>query len=109
MIISPKRHVNELHELSDTERNEIFLLINKTIKILKDNNITDSCILTFDERKHIHFHVCIVPKYDWMTSLTNDIAGDLKKIMEYSKQIFTTQKDFDEIKAVSDIVAKNLK
>lgn len=109
MVLSPKRHVTQLNELTDSERNELFYLVNKIMEILKENNIVETCILTFEERKHVHFHVCVVPRFDWMHQLTDDIAGDLKKIIEYAKNTFITEKDFEEIARVNNIVRENFK
>jgi len=106
MVLSPKRHVNEMCELTDDERNELFYLVNRTMEILKKNKVSETFILTFEERKHIHFHVCVVPKHSWMNELTTDVAGDLKKIIEYAKQTFVTDKDYDEIKQVSEMITK---
>ena len=109
MVISPKRHINELYELTDKERDELFCLVNRTIEILKSNKVAETFILTFEERKNVHFHICIIPRYDWMKTLTSDIAGDLKKIIEYAKQTFTTQKDFEGIKQVSELITQGFK
>lgn len=109
MVLSPKRHVNELCELTDDERNELFYLVNRTMEILKENKVSETFILTFEERKNIHFHVCIIPRYEWMKQLTTSISDDFNKIIKYAKNTFITQKDYDEIKLVSNIVSKNLK
>lgn len=109
MVLSPKRHVNELCELDENERNELFYLANKTMEILKENKVAETFILTFEERKHIHFHVCIIPKHSWMNQLTTDVAGDLKKIIKYAKKTFNSQKDYDEISRVSKIVSDGFK
>ena len=108
MIISPKRHINELCELDENERNELFYLTNKTIKILKENNIAETFMVSFEERKNVHFHVCIIPKHNWMTKITPCIADEFAKVIDYAKETFLTEQNFAEIKRVSDIVYKNL-
>ena len=40
-IVSPKRHIEKLSELTAEERNEMFYIVDKTVKILRDNNICD--------------------------------------------------------------------
>lgn len=38
-IVSPKRHIEKLSELTAEERNEMFYIVDKTVKILRDNKI----------------------------------------------------------------------
>ncbi len=109
MIIAPKRCINKLCELSNEERNELFYIVNKTMNILKENKVSETFVLIFDERKNVHFHVCIVPKLKWMNKLTNDIAGDLAKVIQYSKSTFIKDKDYREIKLISELVTKGMK
>ena len=50
-IISPKKHIENLNELSTQERNEMFLIINNVIKISKENNICDNYNVIFEEKE----------------------------------------------------------
>lgn len=56
-VVSPKRHIENFEELSKKERIEIFEIVNKTIKILKSNNICDRFNVIFEEKQNVHFHV----------------------------------------------------
>ena len=40
-IVSPKRHIEKLCELTKDERNEMFEIVDKTVKILRDNKICE--------------------------------------------------------------------
>ena len=40
-IVSPKKHIEKLSELTDVERNEMFYIVDKTVKILRDNKIKE--------------------------------------------------------------------
>ena len=109
MIISPKRHVNRLSELNKEEKKELFELIDKTIEVLTNNQIASTFVVTFEERENIHFHACILPRHNWMQQITNHIADNFTQIIDYAKQTFISQQDYEEIKQVSDIVGINLK
>mgnify|MGYP003485490800 CR=1 FL=1 len=83
MVLSPKKHIHEFLELTDSERNELFYLVNKTIDCLKNNNIAETFLVLFEERKNIHFHVCIIPRHKWMFEVTSNISDEFYKIIKY--------------------------
>ena len=88
---------------------ELFELIDKTIQILTNNQIASTFVVTFEERENIHFHACILPRHNWMQQITNHIADNFTQIIDYAKQTFISQQDYEEIKHASDIVGINLK
>ena len=67
LIVSPKRHIEKLSELTDDERNEMFDIVNKTIKILRENSVCDRFEIIFEEKENRHLHVWIMPRHKWMT------------------------------------------
>ena len=109
MIISPKRHVNRMIELDQQEKTALFTLIDKIIQILTTNQIASTYVVTFEERENIHFHVCVLPRTEWMKNISSHIADDFVKISNYAKQTFTSKQDYEEIKSVSEIVGQGLK
>lgn len=108
-IASPKRHIEKLSELTDDERNEMFDIVNKTVKILRENNICDRFDYIFEEKENRHLHVWILPRYEWMNEVTDEIIDNIGIIFEYAKTNFRTIENYDEIKRISDIVNKNFK
>ena len=56
-IVSPKMHVEKFEELSKEEKIEMFELVDKTIKILRKNNICDRFEVIFEEKENRHLHV----------------------------------------------------
>ena len=51
LVISPKRCVEKFEELTDEERVKIFNIVNKTITILRNNNICDRFNIIFEEKE----------------------------------------------------------
>lgn len=106
MIASPKRHIEKLEELSNIERNELFNIVNNTIKILRNNNICDRFDVIFEEKENKHFHVWIMPRYEWMNKICDDIIHHVDVIMNYAKENLRNKETYNEINKASDIVKK---
>lgn len=96
MILSPKKHIVSLSEFSDEERNEMFTIVNKVINILKKSNTCDKFNVIFEEKRH--FHIWIMPIYEWMLECTDDIIDNLGKIQDYAKMNYKNKDVFDKIK-----------
>ncbi len=104
LIVSPKRHIEKLSELTDDERNEMFDIVNKTIKILRDNNICERFEIIFEEKENRHLHVWIMPRHKWMTELVNDIIENIGTILEYAKNNFRSEDVYNRIQNITEIV-----
>ena len=71
-------------QLNKEEKIEIFEIVDKTIKILRENNICDRFDVVFEEKENRHFHIWIMPRHKWMSDLVGDIIDNIGKIFEYS-------------------------
>ena len=89
LVISPKRCVEKFDELTDEERVKIFDIVNKTITILRNNNICDRFNIIFEEKEGRHFHIWIMPRHKWMSDLFDDILikNDIKYNTEIKKSV----------------------
>ena len=106
-IVSPKRHIEKLCELTKDERNEMFEIVDKTVKILRDNKICERFDYIFEEKENRHLQVWILPRYNWMNKIVNDIIDNIGIILEYTKTNFRNDENYEEIKRISDIVKNN--
>ena len=106
-IVSPKRHIEKLCELTKDERNEMFEIVDKTVKILRDNKICERFDYIFEEKENRQLHVWILPRYNWMNKIVNDIIDNIGIILEYAKTNFRNDENYEEIKRISDIVKNN--
>ena len=107
LIVSPKRHIEKLSELTDNERNEMFDIVNKTIKILRENNVYDRFEIIFEEKEKRHLHVWIMPRHKWMTELVDDIIDNIGTILEYAKSNFRSENVYAKINNITKIVKEN--
>ena len=75
-IVSPKKHIEKLEELTKNERDEMFDIVDKTIKTLRENNICDR------------------------------IIKNIGTILDYAKKIFRTRDVYEQINQITKIVKK---
>lgn len=106
-VVSPKSCVEKFEQLNKEEKIEMFEIVDKTIKILRKNNICDRFDVIFEEKENRHFHVWIMPRHKWMEDLVGDIIDNVGKIFEFSKLNMRTEENYNRIKEITKIVRKN--
>jgi len=109
MVLAPKKHIEKLNEFTDSERNEMFEMVNKIIIILREVKICDKFNIIFEEKENRHFHVWIMPRHDWMKKLTDDIIGNIDVIFEYAKSNFRNEENYKKINEITSIIKKDMK
>ncbi len=109
LIVSPKKHIEKLSELTKEERNEMFEIVDKTIKILRNNNICERFEIIFEEKENRHLHVWIMPRHKWMMELVDDIIDNLGTIQEYAKNNFRNKETYERIKKITEIIKNEYK
>ena len=103
-IVSPKRHIEKLEELTKLERDEMFDILDKTIKILRKNNICDRFEIIFEEKENRHLHVWIMPRHSWMKEICDDIIDNIGDILNYAKGNFRKEDIYEQIKDITKII-----
>ena len=104
LVVSPKRHIEKLCELTEEERNEMFFIVDKAVKILRKNGICDRFDYIFEEKENRHLHVWIMPRYSWMEEIVDDIIDSIGVISEYAKTNFRNLENYAAIKNITEIV-----
>ena len=103
-IVSPKRHVEKLCELTDDERNEMLYIVDMTMKILRANKICDRFDYVFEEKENRHLHVWIMPRHKWMNEVADDIIDDIRSVFKFAKENFRSAENYEEINRITNIV-----
>lgn len=105
-VVSPKKCVEKFEELDDNDKIKIFKIVDKTIKILRENKICDRFDVIFEEKENRHFHIWIMPRHNWMTELVGDIIDSVGQVFEYAKNNMRTKENFEKIDEITQIVKK---
>ena len=85
----------------------MFDIVNKTIKILRENNVCDRFEIIFEEKENRHLHVWIMPRHKWMIELVDDIIDNIGTILEYAKSNFRSENVYKQINNITKIVKEN--
>ena len=104
-VVAPKRHVEKLEELTSSEKTEMFEIVDKTIRILRQNKICDRFNVVFEEKEGSHFHVWIMPRHKWMEELVAGITKNIGDVFNYAKNKMRIKCVYDEIDKITKIVA----
>ncbi len=104
-IVSPVRCIEKFEELSGEEKIEMFDIVDRTIKILRKNNVCDRFDVIFEEKENRHLHVWIMPRHKWMEELVGDIIDNVGKICDYAKANMRNEENYQRIKEITDIVS----
>lgn len=105
-VVSPKRCVEKFEELSDDEKKEMFLIVDKTIKILRKENICDRFNVVFEEKENRHLHVWIMPRHRWMEEIVDDIIDNIGVIFNYAKANFRNEENYIKINEITNTLKK---
>ncbi len=106
-IVSIKRHIERIVDLTVEERNEMFDIIVKTLNILRNNNICDEFEVIFYEKDDTHLHAWIMPRHKWMRDLVGNITGNIGTILKYAKDNFSNEEVYKRIDDINKIVKNN--
>ena len=108
-VVAPKRHVERFNELTSEERNKMYDIVDKTIKVLRDNNICDRFNVICEEKENVHFHIWIMPRHDWMVKLVGNVMGNIKVVFDYAKTNYRTKEVYENIDKINKIVRDYLR
>lgn len=104
LVVSPKRHIEKFIELTSVERIKIFEIVDKCIKILINNNVCDKFNVIFEEKDGIHFHIWIMPRYEWMDKLFGNPTKKIGKVFKYAKENLRTKENIDYINRIKEMI-----
>lgn len=102
IIISTNNHVVSINELNKEQRYRLIDLENRIIELLKKYDISDRFRIIFEEKGH--FHIWIVPEYEWMKE-NGKIIFNLEYIFNYAKNNLRNEYNLKKI----DDTCKKLK
>ena len=98
LIISSKRHIKSVTQLSKSQAVEFFeLCCDARIALSSFEDIVE-CSLIQEERSG-HFHLWIFPRYEWMNGLFENSLPSIRQIMKYAEKNMKTEENIKEIES----------
>jgi len=101
MVLGIKKHIKSINELSKEERYQIMDVLNLTIEKMKECDITRE-VLIIQEENARHFHIWIVPIYEWMEQFDKSV-NNIDKIIQYSNEICDDNTKDEILKSVEKL------
>ena len=109
LVISSKRHITQITELSEKEQVDLMKIINKALKVLKAHDVAEEYNIVLEEKSSSHFHVWLMPRHKWMLEKFGKVMKNLKPIFDYSLENLRTKESLDEILKTCEIVKNEMK
>ena len=92
LIITAKKHIRSISELTYDEAQELFDLVykariaQKSIKDIKQVSI-------IQEERSGHLHLWLLPRYKWMNEIFENSLKSIRDIMNYAREKFSNESD----------------
>ena len=107
IIISTKQHVSSINDMSDKQKQQLILLLDHCLKLLKELGVAKEFIMVQGERSDVHFHISLMPRKQWMEEKFGRIIANLKAIQDYAKQNMKTEQNLRQILATTERLKEN--
>ena len=108
IIISSVRHIEKFTDLTDDERINLTNLINKTLNILRKNNVAEEFNIILEEKKNYHFHIWLMPRHKWMIEKFGKVLKNIKLIQDYATENMRTEENLKEIQRTCELLKTEL-
>lgn len=108
LIIASKKHIRSISELTCKESEELFDLVYKArmaLKIIKD--IKEVSII--QEERSGHFHLWLLPRYEWMDEKFENSLSTVREILFYAKNNYKTEENIIDILETVEIIRDYMK
>ncbi|WP_461615033.1 HIT family protein [Clostridium sp. Marseille-QA1073] len=108
LIIASKRHIKSISQLSYEESQELFDLVYKVRVALKSIEDINEISIIQEERSG-HFHIWLLPRYEWMNDKFENSLSAVRDIMNYTRNNYKTEKNISEVLETVDLIKDSLK
>ncbi|WP_160687738.1 HIT family hydrolase [Clostridium sp. C2-6-12] len=108
LIIASKKHVKSLSQLTFEESQELFDLVYRARMALKSiKDIKEVSII--QEERSGHFHLWLLPRYEWMDEKFENSLSTVREILFYAKDNYKTEENIADILASVAVIRDYMK
>lgn len=97
IIISSRRHIQSVDEFNDAEQKDFINFLCKIRSAMRKALSVKTVYLFQAEDTTHHFHVWIIPRYDWMKKKFGTKIESVRPIVKYAKENFRTKTNLAKI------------
>ncbi len=90
IIISSRRHIQSIDEFTNKERMDFIKFLCRIRSALRKILKVKVVYIYQREDTRNHFHVCMLPRYDWMTKKFGRKIGSIRPIISFAKKNLKT-------------------
>lgn len=108
IVISTIRHVEKFTDLTDEERVVLVNLINRSLNILRENQIAEEFNVILEEKQGYHFHVWLMPRHKWMIEKFGKVLKNIKQIQDYALENMRIKENIDKISQTCEVLRGKL-
>lgn len=96
LIIASKNHIKSISELTLEESSELFQLVYIARSAMKNIGDINEVTIIQEERSR-HFHLWLLPRYEWMTAKFGNSLSSIREMMNYCKDNHKTEGNIEEV------------
>jgi len=98
VIISSRRHIQSIDEFTEDEQGDFIKFLCRMRSAMRKVLGIETIYLFQSEDTIHHFHVWLIPRYDWMTEKFGRKIESVRPIVNYSKEFLRTESGIAEVK-----------
>jgi diadenosine tetraphosphate (Ap4A) HIT family hydrolase len=103
LIIASKAHIKSISELSFEESRELFDLVYK-VRIALKNIVDIKEVSIIQEERSKHFHLWLLPRYEWMNDKFTNSLSTIREMMSFSKDNSKTDQNIKDILETVELI-----
>jgi diadenosine tetraphosphate (Ap4A) HIT family hydrolase len=96
LIVASKKHIRSITELSLEESTELFEVVYKA-RVAMKNMCDINEVTIIQEERSGHFHLWLLPRYQWMNDKFGNSLSNIREIMSYIKENLKTENNLEEV------------
>lgn len=107
LIIGAKKHIKSIAQLSFDEAQELFELVYRARIALKGvEGIKEISII--QEESSGHFHLWLLPRYEWMNNIYANSLSSITEMMVYMQNSHKTEENLKDILVSIEIIKERV-
>ncbi len=107
LIVSAKRHLQSLTQMSPAEAQELFGLVYRA-RLALEKVIPGVVVTLIQEERSGHFHLWLLPRAAWMDEMFDPSLTSIRPLMAYAKTHRKTEADIRVILETVEAVRKSI-